>query len=93
MINGPTERVDSAVADDARGRAAADGAAFDVTDEAAVAAFERFDAAGIAIDILVNNAGMQRRKPLDEFSHGRMARGDRHQPDSVFLVGRRRRSG
>jgi short-subunit dehydrogenase len=32
--------------------------AFDVTDEAAIkAAFEGFDAAGIAIDILVNNAG------------------------------------
>src|SRR5690606_34848159 len=40
-------------------------AAFDVTDEAAiVAAFERFDAQGVAVDILVNNAGIQFRKPM-----------------------------
>jgi gluconate 5-dehydrogenase len=39
--------------------------AFDVADEAAVrAAFERFDADGVAIDILVNNAGNQLRKPM-----------------------------
>ncbi len=39
--------------------------AFDVADEKAVlAAFERFDAEGIAIDILVNNAGIQFRKPM-----------------------------
>src|SRR6476620_6354163 len=47
----------------------AEGAPFDVTDEAAVVgAFERFDRDGIAIDILVNNAGIQVRKPLIEFS-------------------------
>ena len=39
--------------------------AFDVADEAAVsAAFEHFDAEGLAIDILVNNAGNQLRKPM-----------------------------
>ncbi len=38
---------------------------FDVADEGAViAAFEHFDAAGVAIDILVNNAGIQFRKPM-----------------------------
>ena len=41
--------------------------AFDVTDEDAVqAAFEGFDAEGVAIDILVNNAGNQLRKPMLE---------------------------
>src|SRR6516162_9523592 len=41
--------------------------AFDVADEASVlAAFEHFDAAGVAIDILVNNAGFQLRKPMLE---------------------------
>jgi gluconate 5-dehydrogenase len=49
--------------------------AFDVADEAAVAAaFEHFDGQGIAIDILVNNAGNQLRKPMldlktDEWRH------------------------
>ncbi len=42
-------------------------ACFDVTDETAVvAAFNRFDANGIAIDILVNNAGVQFRRPIVE---------------------------
>jgi gluconate 5-dehydrogenase len=42
-------------------------APFDVTDEAAiVAAFNRLDAAGVAVDILVNNAGVQFRKPIVE---------------------------
>ncbi len=39
--------------------------AFDVADETAVvAAFDAFDADGLAIDILVNNAGIQFRKPM-----------------------------
>ncbi len=47
----------------------AQGRAFDVTDEAAVAdAFAHWDAAGIAIDIVVNNAGIQFRKPLVELA-------------------------
>jgi gluconate 5-dehydrogenase len=38
---------------------------FDVADEGAVlAAFEHFDAEGVAIDILINNAGIQLRKPM-----------------------------
>jgi gluconate 5-dehydrogenase len=47
----------------------AQGRAFDVTDEAAVAAaFDAWDAAGVEIDILVNNAGIQFRKPLIELA-------------------------
>ncbi len=39
--------------------------AFDVAEDAAVqAAFEGFDAEGVAIDILFNNAGIQLRKPM-----------------------------
>nr|WKF60260.1 5-keto-D-gluconate 5-reductase [Paraburkholderia busanensis] len=47
----------------------AQGRAFDVTDEAAVAAaFAQWDQDGVAIDILVNNAGIQFRKPLVELA-------------------------
>ena len=43
----------------------AQGRAFDVTDEAAVAeAFAQWDKDGVQIDIVVNNAGIQFRKPL-----------------------------
>ncbi|AXK67776.1 SDR family oxidoreductase [Burkholderia sp. IDO3] len=45
----------------------AQGRAFDVTDEQAVAdAFQQWDDAGVPIDIVVNNAGIQFRKPLVE---------------------------
>ncbi|WP_144149016.1 SDR family oxidoreductase [Paraburkholderia sp. BCC1884] len=45
----------------------AQGRAFDVTDEAAVAeAFEQWDTKGVQVDILINNAGIQFRKPLVE---------------------------
>ncbi|QTD95090.1 SDR family oxidoreductase [Burkholderia anthina] len=45
----------------------AQGRAFDVTDEQAVAdAFQQWDDAGVRIDIVVNNAGIQFRKPLVE---------------------------
>ena len=44
-------------------------ATFNVVDEAAVvAAFERLDAARIALDIVVDNAGIQLRKKLVDFS-------------------------
>ena len=44
------------------------GAAFDVTDGAAVAdGVARIEAELGPIDILVNNAGMQRRAPLEDF--------------------------
>jgi gluconate 5-dehydrogenase len=43
----------------------AQGRAFDVTDEAAVAdAFAQWDADGVQVDIVINNAGVQFRKPL-----------------------------
>jgi gluconate 5-dehydrogenase len=45
----------------------AQGFAFDVTDETAVAdVFARWDEQGIEVDIVVNNAGIQLRKPLVE---------------------------
>jgi gluconate 5-dehydrogenase len=45
----------------------AQGRAFDVTQEHAVAAaFEQWDRDGVQIDIVVNNAGIQFRKPLVE---------------------------
>jgi gluconate 5-dehydrogenase len=70
VINGTTEAgVVKAVATLRDKGRAADGAAFDVTNEAAItAAFARFDAAGTEIDILVNNAGIQLRKPMVELT-------------------------
>jgi gluconate 5-dehydrogenase len=40
-----------------------------------------------AIDILVNNAGMQRRAPLEQFSHSQWEELMKTNVDSVFLVG------
>ncbi|QDL94567.1 SDR family oxidoreductase (plasmid) [Paroceanicella profunda] len=63
--------------------------AFDVTDEPAVmAAFEGFDAAGLAIDILVNNAGIQFRKPMLELETADWRRVIDTNLTSAFLVGR-----
>ncbi|WP_250475828.1 SDR family oxidoreductase [Caballeronia sp. GAFFF1] len=70
IVNGTkTETVDVAVSRllaqgfDARGQA------FDVTDEASVAAaFAAWDAQGIEVDIVVNNAGIQFRKPMIELA-------------------------
>ena len=65
------------------------GRAFDVTDEAAVvAAFEAFDAQGVAIDILINNAGIQLRKPLVELSLAEWQKVIDTNLTSAFLVGR-----
>ena len=64
-------------------------AAFDVTDEGAVvAAFEKFDADGIAVDILVNNAGIQLRKPLVDLSVAEWQRVIDTNLTSAFVVGR-----
>lgn len=64
------------------------GRCFDVTApeavEAAVAQIEREIG---AIDILVNNAGMQRRAPLEQFSHAQWEQLMKTNVDSVFLVG------
>ncbi|MFM0171746.1 glucose 1-dehydrogenase [Paraburkholderia sediminicola] len=63
-------------------------ASFDVTSadevEKAIAAIEREIG---AIDILVNNAGMQRRAPLEQFSHEQWQELMKTNVDSVFLVG------
>jgi gluconate 5-dehydrogenase len=63
--------------------------AFDVADEAAVqAAFERFDAEGVAIDILFNNAGIQLRKPMIDLTTGEWRRVLETNLTSAFQVGR-----
>ena len=64
--------------------------AFDVADEASVlAAFEHFDAAGVAIDILVNNAGVQHVAPLPEFPPAEFARIQALMVTAPFLLIRR----
>ena len=64
-------------------------AAFDVTNEqSAIAAFEGFDAEGLAIDILVNNAGIQLRKPLVELATAEWQRVIDVNLTSAFVVGR-----
>ena len=68
---------------------AAEGAAFNVTDESAiVGTFERLDREGIAIDILVNNAGIQVRKPLVEFSTADWRKVIETNLTSAFIIGR-----
>ena len=90
IVNGiDPARVDAAVAEFRAAGHQADGAAFDVTDEAAVVkTFERFDAAGIAIDILVNNAGIQHRKPLVEFTSAEWRKVIETNLTSAFIIGR-----
>ncbi|XAH21853.1 SDR family oxidoreductase [Xylophilus sp. GW821-FHT01B05] len=68
---------------------AAEAAAFDVADEAAVCqGFAGLDAAGIEVDILVNNAGIQLRKPLVELALAEWEQVLRTNLTSAFLVGR-----
>ena len=84
----------AAAVDDAVARLKADGldargAAFDVADEAAVAAaFEAFDGAGLEIDILVNNAGIQHRQPMLELALADWQRVIDTNLTAAFLVGR-----
>ena len=63
-------------------------ASFDVTaaDEVEKAIARIEDEIG-AVDILVNNAGMQRRAPLEQFSHTQWEELMKTNVDSVFLVG------
>lgn len=64
-------------------------ARFDVADEAAVlAAFQGFDAAGLAIDILVNNAGIQHRLPIVEMATEDWRRVIETNLTAAFVVGR-----
>ena len=90
VVNGiDPARVETAVAELRAAGYAAEGSAFDVTDEAAIcAAFDRLDAAGVTIDILVNNAGIQVRKPLVEFSTADWRRVIETNLTSAFVVGR-----
>ena len=90
LINGTDEkRVAETVAAFRAAGHAAEGLAFNVTDEAAVvAAFERLDAAGTHVDILVNNAGIQFRKPLLELASEDWRRVIDVNLTSAFLVGR-----
>ena len=67
----------------------AEGAAFDVADEAAVqAAFAGFDERGLAIDILINNAGIQHRQPLVDVSLEDWHRVINTNLTAAFIVGR-----
>jgi gluconate 5-dehydrogenase len=78
---------------DAVGRLNADGAtahaaSFDVTSPGEVeAAIGRIEREIGPIDILVNNAGMQRRAPLEQFSHAQWEELMKTNVESVFLVG------
>ncbi len=63
-------------------------ASFDVTSADEVEkAIGRIESEIGAIDILVNNAGMQRRAPLEQFSHTQWQELMKTNVDSVFLVG------
>ena len=90
IVNGVDPgRVKAAVAKMRAAGYAAEGAAFDVTDEAQIVeSFARFDAAGTEIDILVNNAGIQVRKPLVEFTSAEWRKVIETNLTSAFVVGR-----
>jgi gluconate 5-dehydrogenase len=90
VVNGTDPaRVETAVGELRAAGLATEGAAFDVTDEAAIVkAFEGFDQAGIEIDILVNNAGIQVRKPLVEFSSADWRKVIETNLTSAFIIGR-----
>jgi gluconate 5-dehydrogenase len=64
-------------------------AAFDVCDEAAVAAaFARLDDEGVEVDVLVNNAGIQFRKPMVDLEPADWRRVIETNLTSAFIVGR-----
>lgn len=90
VLNGVDEARLTASAATLRGKGyVVDAHAFDVCDEASVvAAFERLDAAGVAVDILVNNAGVQYRKPMIELSTADWRRVIETNLTSAFVVGR-----
>lgn len=90
IINGvDAARVEIAVHELRAAAYQAEGAAFDVTDEAAVArAFDDFDQRGLAVDILVNNAGIQLRKPMLELSTAEWHKVLDTNLTSAFIVGR-----
>jgi len=90
ILNGTdAARVQAAVEEFRAAGHQADGAAFDITDEAAIVrTFEDFDRRGIAIDILVNNAGIQLRKPMVELSTAEWHKVIDTNLTSAFVIGR-----
>ncbi|HSI39933.1 MAG TPA: SDR family oxidoreductase [Xanthobacteraceae bacterium] len=90
VLNGADpDRLAAAVAEMKAAGHTVQGAAFNVTDEAAVvAAFEALDAQGIDIDILVNNAGIQFRKPMIELETKDWQRVIDTNLTSAFVIGR-----
>ncbi len=67
----------------------AEGAAFDVADEAAVeAAFAGFDRRGVSLDILINNAGIQHRQPMVDLALADWHRVINTNLTAAFIVGR-----
>ncbi len=90
ILNGrQPEAIDTAVATLRADGLQAFGAAFDVTDEAAVAqAFTTLDRQGLTVDILVNNAGIQHRQPMVELALADWQRVIDTNLTAAFLVGR-----
>ena len=90
VINGTnSDRVASAVGEMTAAGHNARACCFDITDEPAiVAAFNAFDAEGVAIDILVNNAGIQFRKPMVELATEDWRRVIETNLTSSFVIGR-----
>ncbi|MEJ1161618.1 SDR family oxidoreductase [Prosthecomicrobium sp. N25] len=90
VVNGTDPaRTEAAAAELAGEGFEARAAAFDVTDEAAVAAaFARLDGQGVEVDVLVNNAGIQYRKPMVELAAADWRRVLETNLTSAFLVGR-----
>lgn len=90
ILNGTDPaRVAAAVSEMRASGAQADGVAFDVTDESAIAAaFTRFDADATTIDILVNNAGIQWRKPMLDLPTAEWQRVLDVNLTSAFVIGR-----
>ena len=89
VLNGrDAGKLDAAAAGLRAQGATATTAAFDVTDEVAVAAaIDRIETTTGAIDILVNNAGMQFRAPLEDYPAAKWRELMRVNVESVFLVG------
>src|ERR1700682_285719 len=90
IVNGlDPARVQSTVAEMRTAGYAAEGSAFDVTNEAEIVeACACRDADEIEIDILVTNAGIQVRKPLIEFSSAEWRKVIETNLTSAFVIGR-----
>ena len=90
VINGTDAlRVDAAARELQQAGLSAEGAAFDITNEAAVLqAFAEFDRRSLAIDILVNNAGIQLRKPMLELSTAEWHKVLDTNLTAAFVIGR-----